>query len=77
MIAFYILATLYEAEKTEIKAKLFTFEIALVLCILKTIWGLASASLYANLGIKIILVILCIAIKVLLIFATVICLSNI
>lgn len=71
------MATLYESEKTEIKAKLFTFEIILILCILKTIWGLASASLYANIGIKIVLVILCIAIKVLLILATVICLSKI
>jgi hypothetical protein len=71
------LATLYESEKTEIKAKLFTFEIILILCILKTIWGLASASLYANIGIKIVLVVLCIAIKVLLILATVICLSKI
>ncbi len=71
------MATLYESEKTEIKAKLFTFEIILILCILKTIWGLASASLYANIGIKIVLVVLCIAIKVLLILATVICLSKI
>ena len=71
------MATLYESEKTEIQAKLFTFEIILILCILKTIWGLASASLYANIGIKIVLVVLCIAIKVLLILATVICLSKI
>lgn len=49
----------------------------LILCILKTIWGLASASLYASEGTKIFLVIVCIVIKVLLIFATVICLSKI
>jgi hypothetical protein len=48
IVAFYMLATLYETEKTEIKAKLFFLELVLVLCILKTIWGLASTSLYAN-----------------------------
>jgi uncharacterized membrane protein len=79
MLAFYLLGLLKDKEivnYSTVSIQLLTLCVTLVLCIIKSFWGMAISPFYNVMGAKLFAAIVCMLVKITVVIALTLCMNN-